>query len=248
MRWCTPYKEAMDSFRTPIVLVAVLCCGTAVGQQVTYIADPGAGGATSDSDPGHAYHSRLQEMISLTDEQQEQLSSINYALEDALFPLTLEAFQKYWELGRALRAEPPDEATVTMLVADFERIEGRVDSVTSEHRKMARAILNWQQLIVLGSLEAALEQYWAAQEAIQLNLIAPQDFLGPGGFLGLGDIFRGGCFIPFGGRVALFPERRNAAPGQPGTETTLDPVRLSQRLARLLAGQQIAERAVKRAR
>lgn len=78
----------------------------------------------------------------------------------------LEAFQKYWELGRAFRAEPLDEATVTMLVADFERIEGRVDSVTSEHRKMARAILNWQQLIVLGSLEAALEQYWAGQEAI----------------------------------------------------------------------------------
>lgn len=238
----------MDFFRTPIVLAALLCCGTAVGQQVTYIADSGGGGATSDSDPGYGYPSRLQELISLTEEQQEQLSSINYALADALFPITLEAYQKFLELQRAFRAEPPDEATVTMLVADFERIEGRVDSVTSEHRKMARAILNWQQLIVLGSLEAALEQYWAGQEAIQLNLIAPQDFLWSGGFLGRGDIFGGGGFAPFGDRVALFPERRNVAPGQPGTETSLDPLRLSQRLARLLAGQQITERAVERAR
>lgn len=113
---------------------------------------------------------------------------------------------------------------------------------------MARAILNWQQLIVLGSLEAALEQYWAVQEVIQLNLIAQPDYFGPEGFFGLGDIFEPAGFIPFGGRVALFSERRDAARGQPDTETTLDAIRLSQRLARLLAGRQIAEKAVKRAR
>lgn len=214
----------MDFFRTPIVLAALLCCGTAVGQQVTYIADPGAGGATSDSDPGYGYQSRFQELLSLTDEQREQLSRINYALEDALFPIMLEAFQKYWELGRAFRAEPPDEATVTMLVADFERIEGRVDSVTSEHRKMARAILNWQQLIVLGSLEAALEQYWAAQETIQLNLIAPQDFLEPGGFLGPGDFFGGGAPFLSGAGLRCFPSAgmrppANPAPKRPWTQS-----------------------------
>lgn len=231
----------MDFFRTPIAMAALLCCGTALGQQVTYIAGPSAGGATSDSDPGYGYHSRLQEMISLTDEQQEQLSSINYALQDALFPIYLEAFQKYWELERAFRTDPPDEGTVTMIAADLERIEGRAAGVTSEHRKMARAILNWQQLIVLGSLEVALEQYWPAQEAIQLNLIAEPDIFGP-------DIFVPGGFIPFGGSVALLPEGRNAARGQPVTETSLDVVRLSQRLARLLAGQKIAEQTVKRAR
>lgn len=238
----------MEFFRTPIVLAALLFCGTAVGQQVTHVADPGTGGAPSDTDPGFGYHSRFQELINLTEEQQEQITSINYALEDALFPIMLEAFQKYWELGRAFRAEPFDEATVTMIAADLEHIEGRVDSVTREHRKMARALLNWQQLIVLGSLESSLDQYWAAQEAVQFNLIAEPDFPGPEGFFGPGDIFGPGGFIPFGGRVEFFPERRYAAPGQAVTETTLDPVRLSQRLARLLAGQKMAEKAVKRAR
>ena len=226
----------MDFFRLPIVLAAFLCCGTAFGQEVTYITNPGAGDATSDSDPGYGYHSALQELISLTDEQQQQLKSINYALEDAVFPITLESFQKYWELGRAFRTEPPDEATITMIAADLERIQARIASVTAEHRKMARAILNWQQLIVLGSLESALDLHPAAQEATLLNLIAVPETFGLEGF------------IPFDGRVALFPEGRSAARGKPVTETTLDAVRLSQGLARLLARQKIGEQADKRAR
>lgn len=226
----------MDFFRTPVVLATFLCCGIAVGQEVTDIANPGAGDATSGSDPGYGYHSALQELISLTDEQREQLLSINYALEDALFPITLEAFQKYWELGQAFRTEPPDEATVMMITADFERIEARITAVTADHRKMARAILNWQQLIVLGSLESALEQYQAAQGAIQLNLIAEPDIFWPEGF------------IPFDGGIALFPEARGADRGQPVTETTLDAIRLSQGLARLLARHKIGEESVKGAR
>ena len=234
----------MDFFKPPVVVAAFLCCGIAVGQDVTYIANPGAGNATSGSDPGYGYHSALQELINLTDEQREQLSSINHALEDALFPITLEAFQKYWELGRAFRTEPPDEATVMMIAADFERIEARIAAVTAEHRKMARAILSWPQLIVLGSLEVALERYQAAQEAAQLNLIAEPDIFG----IAEPDVFGPGGFIPFDGGIALFPEGRGAARGQPVTETTLDAVRLSQGLARLLARQKIGERAVKRAR
>ena len=235
-QWFNPYKEAMDFFRTPVVLATFLCCGIAVGQEVTYIANPGAGDATSGSDPDYGHHSALQELISLTDEQKKELSSINYALEDALFPITLEAFQKFWELGRAFRAEPPDEATVMMIAADFERIEARIAGVTAEHRKMARAILSWPQLIVLGSLESALKQYQAAQEAIQLNLIAEPDIFGPEGF------------IPFDGGIPLFPEARGADRGQPVTEATLDAIRLSQGLARLLARQKVGEKAVKRAR
>lgn len=226
----------MDFFRTPVVLATFLCCGIAVGQEVTYIANPGAGDATSGSDPDYGHHSALQELISLTDEQEKELSSINYALEDALFPITLEAFQIFWELGRAFRTEPPDEATVMMIAADFERIEARIAGVTAEHRKMARAILSWPQLIVLGSLESALKQYQAAQEAIQLNLIAEPDIFGPEGF------------IPFDGGIPLFPEARAADRGQPVPETTLDAIRLSQGLARLLARQKIGENAVKRAR
>ena len=237
----TPYKEGMDFFRTPVVLAAFLSCGIAVGQDVTYIANPGAGDATSGSDPGYGHHSALQELIGLTDEQQEQLTSINHGLEDALFPIMLEAFQKYWELGRAFRTEPPDEATVMMITADFERIEARIAAVTAEHRKMARAILNWQQLIVLGSLESALEQYQPAREAIQLNLIAEPDIFG----IAEPDVFGPGGFIPFDGGIALFPEGRGAARGQPVTETTLDAVRLSQGLARLLARQKIGEQSVK---
>ncbi|MYC67362.1 MAG: periplasmic heavy metal sensor [Acidobacteriia bacterium] len=231
----------MDFFKPPVVVAAFLCCGIAVGQDVTYIANPGAGNATSGSDPGYGYHSALQELINLTDEQREQLSSINHALEDALFPITLEAFQKYWELGRAFRTEPPDEATVTMIAADFERIQARIAGVTEEHRKMARAILSWPQLIVLGSLEAALQQYPAAQEAAQLNLIAEPDIFG----IAEPDVFGPGGFIPFDGGIALFPEGRGAARGQPVTETTLDAVRLSQGLARLLARQKIGEQSVK---
>lgn len=226
----------MDFFRRSFALAAFLCCGIAVGQEVTYGTDPSAGGATSPSDSDNGYHSPLQEVIGFSDEQREELSRVGYALEDALFPIRLEEFQKYWELERAYRTEPPDEAIVMMIVADLERLEGMVESLSAEHRKMARAILNWEQLVVLGKLQSALELYWAALEAVQLNLIVEPEIF----FFGSDDL------VSFDG---TFPEEGRAAViDQSIAETTLDALRSSQRLAQLLARPKTAENADKQAR
>lgn len=107
-----------------------------------------------------------------------RLRRVNFALEDALFPVSLEAFQIEWELQRAFRTHPPDEAAIMMLDADLERIEGQFESVIAEHRKMARAILSQAQLAALGRLESALELFAAAQEAVFLNLIV-EPYVGP---------------------------------------------------------------------
>ena len=121
---------------------------------------------------GKGHGSALQEVIQLNEAQQMRLKRVNHALQDALFPISLEAFQLDWELQREFRMEPPDVAVLMRISADFERIEGQVESVFAEHRKMARAILSRQQLMALGRLESALELFRAAQEAIYLNLIA----------------------------------------------------------------------------
>lgn len=161
----------MTSIRISIILSVLLCCGLAPGQEPDSIAKGDYGDGTSGGtfDTGHG--SPLQDVIQLNEAQQMRLRSVNHALEDALFPLSLEAFQLDWELQRAFRMEPPDEAALMRISADFERIEGQFESVIAEHRKMARAILSRQQLMALGRLESALELYWAAQEAIYLNLI-----------------------------------------------------------------------------
>ena len=158
----------MTSFRISIVLSVLLCCGLAPGQEPdSVISRDYGGGATF----GAGHGSALQDVIQLNEAQQLRLRRVKYALQDALFPLSLEAFQLDWELQRAFRMEPPDGAALMRISADFERIEGQFDSVVAEHRKMARAILSRQQLMALGRLESALELYWAAQEAIYLNLI-----------------------------------------------------------------------------
>lgn len=209
----------MKLFRLHFVLAPLLCCGIASGQGITSsssnIVD--AGFSASGYNLGTPI---LQELLSLSDEQRNELSRITHELEDALFPLTLEALQKQWELERQFRTEPPDQGAITVISADFERIEGQFASVIATHRKMARAILSWEQLIVLGKLEAAIELYGAAMEAVFLNLIAGPEF-----------------------------ELMGAEPGYPSAESIVGAVRANSGLARLLSGQKISGgRAVEPAR
>lgn len=167
----SPEMRNMTCFRIPIIFSALLCCGLALGQEPDSVAKGDYGDGTGAGTPGTGHGSALQDVIHLNEGQQIGLRRINYALEDALFPLSLEAFQLEWELQRAFRMEPPDEPAIMRISADFDRIEGQFESVIAEHRKMARAILSRQQLMALGRLESALELYQAAQEAIYLNLI-----------------------------------------------------------------------------
>ena len=162
----------MTCFRISIVLSVLLCCGLAPGQEPDSVIKGDYGDGTGGVTFGTGHGSALQDVIQLNEAQQVRLRRVNHALEDALFPLSLEAFQMEWELQRAFRMEPPDEAALMRISAEFERIEGQFGSVIAEHRKMARAILSRQQLMALGRLESALELYQAAHEAIYLNLIA----------------------------------------------------------------------------
>ena len=165
---------SMKLFRIHFALAALLYCGVAASQEIASInpdfVDAGFG------DPASSVHAPfLQDLLSLSDEQRKQLSRITHELEDSLFPLTLEALQKQLELEREFRTGSPDQTTVTVIATDFERIEGQFNGVLEEHRNMARAILGWDQLIVLGKLEVALELYQAAREAVDLNLVAGPD-------------------------------------------------------------------------
>ncbi|MDE0629702.1 MAG: hypothetical protein OXH99_25155 [Bryobacterales bacterium] len=162
----------MTFFRISIVLSVVLCCGLLPGQEPDSVINGDYGDGISGLTLGKGHGSALQEVIQLNEAQQVRLRRVTHALQDALFPLSLEAFQLDWELQRAFRMEPPDVAALTRISAEFERIEGQFESVFAEHRKMARAILSRQQLMALGRLESALELFQAAQEAIYLNLIA----------------------------------------------------------------------------
>jgi len=210
----------MKLFRPHFVLIVLLYCGIAAGQDIASIPNFGFGDDTGLSVPGYNVHAPfLQRLLSLSDEQREQILRITHELEDAIFPLTLEALQKQWELERAFRAHPPDQAAIMVISADFERIEGRFASVVAEHRKMARAIFGWEQLIVLGKLEAALELYPAAREAADLNLIAEP-----------------------------VPEIMDTDPGGLVPEATAATAGSGKGLARLLAMQKILGRAVEPAR
>lgn len=210
----------MKLSRLHFVLIVLLCCGIAAGQDTSSIFNPGFGDGVGFSGPGYNVHAPfLQELLSLSDEQREQLSRIMYELEDALFPLTLEALQKQWELDRAFRSDPPDQAAIMVISADFERIEGQFASVVAEHRRMARALFDWEQLTVLGKLEVALQLYQAATEAANLNLIAEP-----------------------------VPEIMNADPGGPVLEGAAATGHSGRGLAWLLSGQKILGKAVGPAR
>ncbi len=199
--------------KTRILLATLLCLGSAFGQEPrpdNIIGVPpdelGVAGFLLGGIPLGGIEA-LQEALSLNERQIERLSEINFALEDETFPLAREAFEKNWELRRALRATPPNEAVFLMIGADLKRIDEQVRSVTAEHREMARAILSVQQIAVLGRLEAALGLLRAAQEAVRVNLIA-----GPGGYpagpLTLG-LFGLGGFGLIGGLLGPFDEQSN---------------------------------------
>lgn len=208
----------MKFFRLHFVLAVSLCFGIAVGQKITSanpdFADTGFGG------PGYNVDTpSLQGLLALSDEQWKQLMRITHELEDAVFPLALEGLQKQWELEREFRTEPPDQAAITVISADFERIEGQVASLVAEHRRRARAIFGWDQLIVLGKLEAALELYQAAREAVELNLIAGPEL-----------------------------ELMNSEPGDPFAEPIVGAVSANSGLAWLLSRKKIPGRAAEAAR
>ena len=194
--------------KTRMLIAAVLCYGIAFGQEPRpdTIAElpPGVPGTPVVSWGGTE---ALQEALSLNERQIERLSEINFAIEDETFPLAREAFEKNWELRRALRATPPNEAVFLMIGEDLKRIDEQVRSVTAEHREMARAILSVQQIAVLGRLEAAIGLLQAAQEAVRVNLIA-----GPGGYpagsLPFG-LFGLGGFGLIGGLLGPFDDQSN---------------------------------------
>ena len=213
-----PLTKDMTFFRISIVLSVVLCCGLLPGQEPDPVINGDRGDGTSGLTLGKGHGSALQEVIQLNDAQQMRLRRVNHALQDALFPISLEAFQLDWELQRAYRMEPPDVAALMRISADFERIEGQVESVFAEHRKMARAILSRQQLMALGRLESAIELFQS----------------------------RSGSGLPQSHRQTVqgSPFRRRTASDEPHAEA----VRLSEGLARLRALQQSSGTALLQAR
>ena len=182
-----------------LLVALLLCFGISFSQDRT----------SGDSDPAPEHPFRgieaLRAEIGLNERQIERLREIGFALEDAIFPYALEAFEKDWALRRELRGTPPNVEVLRMLGEDLERIIGEVERVHSEHRAASRALLSSHQNAALDRLARVFESVQAAQEAIRLNLIEPPHGF-PEGLLLFGPFGRGG-FGPFGGLFGLLAEQ-----------------------------------------
>lgn len=173
------------------IAIAALCfCGAVLGQVSVAEGIPGKPVVELDEPT----ISRLETLLALSQHQISRLEQINLDLQDELFPLYLDFFQKFWELGKANRTEEPDLATIALLFQTIEELGTQTQDKIFESRAKARELLTSPQLIVLEGLEDAVDLLGAAKEAVELNLIdGPEDGLWPcePSGLGINNLFGG---------------------------------------------------------
>ncbi len=157
--------------RIPIALAASLCIAGSLGQaggQSVAAPTPVDGTFESSVDPPMQ---ALATFIGLDEFQLTQLQQISFALEDEVFPLMLDSWNKRWQLSRQFRSEHPNAFAVLILEEGIKRIDQQIESAREQHRHQARALLSSDQIEELGRLEDALELSLAAHEAASVNLI-----------------------------------------------------------------------------
>lgn len=124
----------------------------------------------------------VQAFLGLSDQQVKDLNAVRSTFRDAARPLMQQIGEKMKAL-RDAREQDPNSATVTQLKADLADLQKQEQTLRSQYRSQAQAILTGQQKSKLAALQQALELMPVARQAVGLNLLdAPQDFPGgPGG-------------------------------------------------------------------
>ncbi len=121
--------------------------------------------------------------LTLTDQQLQDLASIQSSLRTAEEPLMQQMREKMQALREALHADTVDSALVTQLKAAIASLQTELQSVRAPYRTKALAVLTEKQKTSLAGLQQALDLMQTAFEATALNLLdRPEGFPGgPGG-------------------------------------------------------------------
>ena len=156
----------MKPFKYVFALLCVLALGAASGVGV--------------SEP-----TELKEILSLTDEQVQQLRNINMALAEAVKPDKEQIRTLQSQLRAELASDAANAAVIGQLQLDIRNLMDQIAATRSDYVGTARAVLTPGQMAVLASLEQALALAGPARQAVTLNLIETD------GVAGFGDAHRG---------------------------------------------------------
>ncbi len=159
---------------TVVLLAALLCVGALFSQGGFPPQGPPPDGPGTDE---------VKTYLSLSDQQLQDLSTIQNSFRAAADLLMQQIGEKMQTLRQALQQETVDSALVTQLKADIASLRTQLKAMQSPYRTKALAILTDQQKTSLAGLQAALDLLPAAFQAGALNLLdSPQGFPGgPGG-------------------------------------------------------------------
>ena len=143
-----------------ILIAALLCVGAAVAQD-----------ADQDNDRRIRGPVELQEALSLTDTQVQQLRDNNWAMEHEMRPIAREIGAKQRELRRETRAESPNEAIVGTVTMEIAELQEQLQAIREAYQATAKGFLNFEQLFALQPIESAAEHAYEVRQAAQVNLI-----------------------------------------------------------------------------
>ncbi len=145
-----------------VVLLSVLVCVGALFSQ---------GGFPPPGPPPELQTDQVKAFLALSDQQLQDLSSIQSSFRTAADPLMQQIREKMDALRQALHQDTVDTALVTQLKADTASLQSEVKSLQAPYRTKALAALTDQQKTSLASLQAALDLMPAAMQAGALNLL-----------------------------------------------------------------------------
>ena len=140
-----------------IACTALLCLGPATAQD------------TIDESGGPK---ALIDYLGLSEFQLAALRDVQASIRDAAQPVAEEARAKRQELRQAKQQDPPDTNLIGMLTMELEELAERLASIRGDFQDDAAAVLDSNQLALLGALEDALALQAEARQAAGLNLIS----------------------------------------------------------------------------
>ena len=130
-------------------------------------------------------HKSLQNHLSLSDEQVQQLESLRHDQFERMRPVIEQMGEKQRALDEALEAASPEPALVGRLTIELQQIRKEMPGTRETLREQALAILGADQRAKLDDLGEALQLHATATQAVGLNLLDPDYTAMPGGREGI---------------------------------------------------------------
>ena len=113
----------------------------------------------------------LQATLGLDESQLSQLRSIDFAMNEAMRPLTRRLAQAHRDLRRALNSETPNETIVGALQLSVQQIGNEMEVAAETYHAQARWVLSEDQIVALVAIEEAAALWNAVRQAAALNLV-----------------------------------------------------------------------------